>query len=173
MRSSAEADKLLTGFPGPVFMRPSRRKWLLILLGCAIFTAGSIWMVLEGKPIGWFPLIFFGLGSVTALALLLPGAGGLKLDANGFEITNLFQRKRTRWQDTSVFEPVRIPPANILLVVYDDAKLGASSMAQIASSIAGRNGALPDTYGLSANDLASLMTQWRERALSAAGKIEQ
>ena len=32
--------------------------------------------------------------------------------------------------------------------------------------IVGRNAALPDTYGLSADDLAQLMAQWRERALA-------
>ncbi len=32
-------------------------------------------------------------------------------------------------------------------------------------SIAGRNAIIPDTFGLSADDLASLMTQWRARAL--------
>jgi hypothetical protein len=33
-------------------------------------------------------------------------------------------------------------------------------------SLAGRNDYIPDTYGLSAEDLARLMNQWRERALT-------
>ena len=174
MRSSAEADKLLAGFPGPVFLRPSRRKWLRVLLGSAGFVAIGIWMVLQGQIWGWLCVIFFGLVSVTALTLLLlPGVAALTLDANGFEVIQYFRRQRTSWLNTSDFEPIKIPPANILLVGYDDATFGDSSIAKMNRSIAGRNAVIPDTFGLSADDLASLMTRWRERALSAAGKIEQ
>jgi hypothetical protein len=51
------------------------------------------------------------------------------------------------------------------MVVYDDTTQSTKSLARINIAIVGRNAGLPDTYGLSADDLARLMAQWRERAL--------
>ncbi len=119
---------MLAGFPGPVVLRPSRRKWLLILLGCAIFVAIGVLMVLQGQSLGWLPIIFFGIGAIVSSTLLLPGAAGLSLDANGFEATQYLRRHRTSWQNASNFVPIKIPPANVLFVGYDDASIedGAS-----------------------------------------------
>jgi len=103
---------------------------------------------------------------IVAAVAMLPGAGALTLDAEGFEARNLFRRHRSRWQDTSGFQAARIPPAQQKLVVYDDVTQSAKTLAQINVGIVGRNAALPDTYGLSADDLAQLMAQWRERALA-------
>ena len=98
-------------------------------------------------------------------AALLPGAGGLTLDREGFTVTNLFRSHRAHWLDTTGFMAVRIPPAHQKMVMYDDAKQSGRSLAQLNVAIAGRGAGLPDTYGLSADDLAHLMAQWRERAL--------
>ncbi|MGH6824118.1 hypothetical protein [Methyloceanibacter sp.] len=47
---------------------------------------------------------------------------------------------------------------------YDDVNV-SGKMADLNRSMAGRNAALPETYDLSAEDLAQLMNAWRERAL--------
>ncbi len=164
MQSPLDVDTLLASFPGPVVLRPSRRKWLLILAGCSIFTAMGIWMVIGGETRGWLALIFFGIGAVAACLLLLPGAAGLRLDADGFEVTQYFRRHGTSWQNASNFVPIKIPPANVLFVGYDDASVADGSVARMNRSIAGRDAAIPDTFGLSADDLARLMTQWRARS---------
>jgi len=155
----------LARFPGPVTLYPSRRKWLLIFAISALFTAGGTWMITSGDASGWFVVIFFGLGLIVAALAMLPGAGALMLDSDGFGVTNLFRHHRTHWQDTSGFAAARIPPARQPMVVYDDTTQSAKSLARINIAIVGRNAGLPDTYGLSAADLAQLMTQWRERAL--------
>jgi hypothetical protein len=164
--ASPAPDAILVRFPGPVTLYPSRRKWLLVFAGCAVFAVGGFWMIRDGDLRGWFVLIFFGLGVLVAAVAMLPGAGALTLDAEGFEATNLFRRHRTRWQDTTGFQAARIPPAQQKLVVYDDVTQSAKTLAQVNVGIVGRNAALPDTYGLSADDLAQLMAQWRERALA-------
>jgi hypothetical protein len=50
--------------------------------------------------------------------------------------------------------------------VYDDVNVSTKRIAKFNVGIVGRNAALPDTYGLSADNLAQLMVQWRERALA-------
>ena len=168
--SSEPADKsdaILPVFPGPLTLYPSRRKWLLVLLGCGVFDAGGFGMVAQAAPWGWYVLIVFALGTVIAAVALLPGAASLKLDREGFETTSLFRRRRTRWQDATGFEPASIPPSMLKMVVYDDINAAGRAVAGLSVAIAGRNAGLPDTYGLSAADLARLMTRWRERALAS------
>jgi hypothetical protein len=166
MSFDAGCDAMLMRFPGPVTLYPSRRKWTLVLMGCALFTACGVGMIVDKAPSGWLVLLFFLFGVIVAAMALLPGAGSLTLEGNSFEIKNLFRRQRVRWQDATGFKAAVIPPSRTKLVVFDD--LGAKDRHRIISilnaMIVGRNGALPDTYGFSADDLAYLMSQWRERA---------
>jgi hypothetical protein len=97
--------------------------------------------------------------------MLLPGAGGLTLDRNGFQVTSLFRSSSSRWQDVSGFEPASIPPSLQKLVVYDDVNVAGRKIANLNVALIGRNAALPDTYGLTADDLARLMMTWRDRAV--------
>ncbi len=167
--SESQVDAILSRrFPGPLTFYRSRKKWLLLLLIGGLFTAGGFWMVSDGASGGWFVLAFFACGSVVAATMLLPGAGALTLDGDGFQATTLFRRRRSRWRDVTGFEPVSIPPSTGKLVVYDDSNLTGGTMAKLSTAIAGRNAGLPDTYGLSAEDLARLMTLWRDRALAAS-----
>jgi hypothetical protein len=163
---------LLRRFPGPLTLYPSKTKWLLILLGCAVFTAGGIWMIRDHEASGWFVAGFFGLGSLTSIVVMLPGAGALTLDQKGFEVTNLFRRHQTRWADADGFDSSVIPPAHTSLVVYDDLTVMPGAMTGFNTAITGRNAALNDTYGLSADALAELMTAWRGRALTAGARTQ-
>jgi hypothetical protein len=167
MSSDPRADAILAKFPGPVTLSVSRRKWFLMLVGSGAFTAAGIAMASSNASTGWPGAIFFGLCTVVATVMLLPGAGMLRLDRDGFEVTSLFRRHRSRWPDTRGFESAAIPPSMIHRVVYDDANLSGKSIAWLNAMIAGHNAGLPDTFGLSsARDLADLMTRWRERALT-------
>jgi hypothetical protein len=40
--------------------------------------------------------VFFGLVALVAPVAMLPGAGGLVLDREGFDVTSLFRRYRVR-----------------------------------------------------------------------------
>jgi len=115
---------------------------------------------------GWPGVIFFGLGALIALGAMLPGSCALRLDRDGFEASSLFRRSRARWRDVSRFEGVRIPPANFKMVAFDDTNQQSGRMAAANVAVCGHNSGLPDTYGFSPDDLASLMTQWRARALT-------
>jgi hypothetical protein len=169
MPSAADASAVLSRFPGRVTLYPSRLKWLFVFAGGALFAVGGLWMIKTGDGWGWLVLIFFGLVAIVAVATMLPGAGGLTLDHDGFETTSLFRHHRTRWQDADGVQAARIPPARQKMVVYDDVGQSAKSIAKLNVGLVGRNSGLPDTYGLSADALAQLMMQWRERAQGRAG----
>jgi hypothetical protein len=172
MPSNSGLYAILMRFPGPVTLYPSRRKWALVLAGCGLFAAGGIWMIAGNAPWGWFVLIVFLIGAIVAAVALLPWAGALTLDGNGFVMTSLFRTQRIQWQDAEGFEAQVIPPALIKFVVFDQISATGRAISKFNATIAGRNGALPDTYGFSADDLASLMRQWRARALTASGAAQ-
>jgi hypothetical protein len=161
--SDSEADLILARFPGPVTLYPSRKKWLLLLLGGCLFTFGGFWMVSDAEPWGWFVLLFFAAGTIVSVVMLLPGASGVTLDVDGFLVTSLYRRHRSRWRDVTGFVPVSIPYSRQKLVAFDDATI-TGGIAKMSVDISGHNAALPDTYGLSVDDLAQLMTHWRDRA---------
>ena len=165
---STDVAEILSRFPGPVTLRPSRTRWLLVLAIGLLFAVGGVWMIQDGEWMGWYVLVFFGLVALIAAVAMLPGAGGLILDREGFDVTSLFRRYRIRWQDTADFAAVSIPPAHQKMVGYNynDLKRSSSRLAKMNVAIVGRDAAIPDTYGLSADALAQLMAQWRARALA-------
>jgi hypothetical protein len=162
-----QSNAVLQEFPGPLTLYPSTRRWVTILLACLLFDAGGLWMIAQSAPGGWYVLIVFALFTIIAAAMLLPRAASLQLDRDGFETTSLFRRHRTFWQDVTGFEPVAIPPAMHRVVAYDNVKGARSALAKLNVAIAGHNAALPETYGLSAEELCAVMAQWRERALAS------
>ena len=119
--SSAPAA-ILSRFPGPVVLVPSRRKWLFVLGGSLAFVAIGLWVRHDDPLWGWLGVGFFGIAALVGALMLLPGAGGLRLDSDGFEMTNLFRRHRCRWTEVSEFEVVRLPPSRQKMVVFDDAR---------------------------------------------------
>jgi len=148
--------------------------------GSALFTAGGVWMIFDAassdlyhRTIGILTVIFFGVGILISVIQLLPGAGWLRLDENGFEATSFFfRRQRYRWTDSSDFSDFSdfsawgIPLA---IVVFRALKRGPGVLKKVSASVTGgRNCSLPDTYGMRACDLARLMTAWQKLALAAA-----
>ena len=165
---SEQPAAILARFPGPVVLTPSRLKFLWVLLGGVVLGFGGVIMIRQDKPLGWLVFGFFALVALVGAVMLLPGAGRLLLDAEGFEVTSLFRKHRCRWVDVSAFEVTRLPPANQKMVVFDDARSKDSALAKVSRSLAGRSGGLPDSFSLSYEDLAEVMNRWRARATARA-----
>jgi hypothetical protein len=156
-----DTEAMLQRFPGPATLYPSRAKWLAVLMACAAFVGIGAFMIWAGWTLtGGLFVGFFSAGVLVALALMLPGASSLTLDGQGFEVVHLYQRIKARWQDVDGFKP-----SDVGGVVYDDATKKDSAAGRVSASITGRNTSLSDTYGMAAEDLAQVLTRWRERAL--------
>ena len=111
MPSQDKTGAILSRFPGPVTLYPSRTKSILILLGCTVFVAGGLFAMQGNTFMRWGAVAFFGTGMAVAIAGLLPGASQLKLDREGFEFTAMFRRHSVRWQAATGFEAMTIPPS--------------------------------------------------------------
>jgi len=135
---------------------------MLTSLGLADSPAGAV------SGLGWVTVAFFGAGSVVLLASWLPGGSGLTLDADGFLVRNLFRRYRYLWRDTASFAVVEVSRQKI--VGFNDVATTGGALGTANVALTGRNSAVPNVYALSTEDLARLMSLWRERAIAASAE---
>jgi hypothetical protein len=116
-------------------------------------------------------VMFYG-AFLAATSMLVPDAGSLVLDDEGFWIKGCLDKKhRKMWVETSNF---RTEPhaAFWTAVIYDNAAQTRSKVGIIltalcppGSLVRRQTSVLKDVYDLTPETLALLMTQWRERAL--------
>lgn len=125
-------------------------------------------MVACHEPKGWLVAGFFGVCLCVLFVNALPSASHLRLDASGFEVRSLFRAKAYRWSDIESFGVARI--GGTVSVVFTRRPTGSSPPA-MGFRLSRADGALPDRYGMSAEELSLLLEAWRTgnpRALGAA-----
>jgi hypothetical protein len=162
------AAPIIARYPGPVTLLPQRRRWQIVLAFNAVFIALGFIMMLQGQRLGIYVVLAFAAIAFIPAMVALPGAAKLALDRDGFTATSLYRGKHTRWTDVSEFQIAQMSRGGHRIVVYDDASLTEGSHLMSGSQIAGRNSALPDTYGLTAEELAKVLNHWRMQALEGA-----
>jgi hypothetical protein len=172
--SDSPVDAVVSRFSQPVTLSPSLAKWALPAALSMLLTIGCLLMANGNAPASWaWPVsIFFGIGTLLFVLQLVPGAGSLTLDADGFE-TRLFYffRNRSRWKNVAhikVATPaLPLASAKVKFVWFNDSRWNGRWFTPKESSVSGYDAGLGDTYGLSAEALADLMNRWREQALAA------
>lgn len=148
--------------PAVELLRPSPWKMLALLA----ISAGCVWIAVglaDRNPlIGWLGGGFFGLCALVALVALLPGANHLRLDANGIELRSLFRVTRWSWRDVVRFGPARVGLHTVVGIDFADHVDAAARLRRVNRGLTGFDGALPDTYGQRAVDLAAKLETWRQ-----------
>jgi hypothetical protein len=131
-------------------------------------TASGVWVITDGQWFGLIPTIFFGLGLLVALILLLPNSSFLELDSDGFVVRNLFRDSRLSWAHVDGFEVRRIGIRKMVTLTCVPSYSPLARARTMMRTVAGSDGALPDTYGMSAEDLAHIMNERLELHRQAA-----
>lgn len=154
----------------PATLVPSRKQWWVIVIGAGIFFVISLLAVgFSGDPAALIVTAFAGFWAVLGAIMLAPGANSLRLDENGFEIEHLFRRKKYRWGDVNDFAVRRVGEFNQEVVSFEaGAEANLSLWQRINGALIGKSGCLPNTYGMAAEDLAKLMTAWKNSVKDAA-----
>jgi hypothetical protein len=156
----------------PQVLRPSKRRMLTWVGVCLAFVAAGAFLTTTGEFVwGVAAVGFFGLGAIVLGITLLPGASFLKLEREGFEVRSLYRSGSYRWSDVQEFRPVAIPPSGVMLAGFDFSPNARPAAAWLSSSVAGVEGCLPDTYGLSAEELAGVMEAWRTRHTESPSQL--
>ena len=146
----------------PLTLYPKRSSAILLFFVSSIFVATGIWMGVSGDWFGFVGAAFFGLGIPAAVVKLIPGSTSLLIDSDGITFTNLFRKTSLRWSVFDEFFVVTMWQAGLKVQqmvgfnfapAYDRAKLGRA----VAKALGNCEGALPDTYGKKAEELAAIL----------------
>jgi hypothetical protein len=147
----------------PTTLRPGRTKTAGRCLACLIFVVIGIAMVRTGEPAGYFCGGFFALCLPVFAIQFHPGAAYLRLAPEGFTFCSLFRSHTVRWTDVCEFGAVTIGGNRMVAWNFAPEYTPPGRVRRISKSLYGYEAALPDTYGLKAQELAELMEGLRQR----------
>jgi hypothetical protein len=170
-----EVRDIVTKFPGPITLLPSRLKyWFMIVLGVGMTAASVLASFLclsrlragiEGAGVAAVLVIlgtaFFGIATVVFVILLRRGS--LRLDEDGFEVTGLV-RKRFRWREVSGFDVFYFRGNSLVMFKTTNPRRNILEKFN-AVLTGGRNEGIPADYELAAEKLVQLLTAWRNLAV--------
>jgi hypothetical protein len=147
-----------------LILRPKKSPAIWLLLGCGTFVAGGLWMAQENGWIGYLCAGFFALGIPVAVVQLLPGSTYLRIADDGLSFANMFRVTTIPWNVIDQFFVVGVKQTGMtvhkmvafnFVPSYDRARLGR----RVNSAIAKCEGALPDTCGQKAEELAEILNR--------------
>lgn len=173
---TAPSDPTGTATASSLTLRPRAwRKWAVAAISL-FFTAAGVFMIREHEPSAWFVTVFFALCSLSALFLMGPEGNALVIEADGLTCVSPFRTFRIPWSDVTEFGVYGVPPFGLTKFVGMNFRPGYASaeeegggrlpqgMRGLNAAICGFEGALPETYGLSADALARLLEERRRAA---------
>ncbi|MDP6390859.1 MAG: hypothetical protein QF654_13270 [Alphaproteobacteria bacterium] len=136
-------------------IRPSLARTLAVAFGGVIFAAIVLDFAAKGEGSVFPAYLAAGvliIGAIMAMGQHLPGASGLSLNAEGFEIRELYSVKRYPWSEVTEFTIKRRvlgKAVEFAHVPQDGGKVEARS--------------LPTGYSINPYRLLQLMNEWRDR----------
>lgn len=158
--------------PACLILHPRRQKLLLLLAMSLAFVAAGVMMIRDERPMGWFSAGFFGLCSLVFLIQLHPRASFLKLERNGFTFCALFRSHTVRWEDVREFDVTQVVLNRMVGWNFVHGYRPAEKTRALSHSMSGYESALPDTYGLKAEELAQIMEHWRANSQNSPIQAE-
>lgn len=141
----------------PRTLRPARWKTVLFLLVCLAFAGVGIAMIGDGRAVGYFCAIVFGLGAAVFAVQLHPRAAYLRLERDGFTFCSLFRAHQVRWAHVEGFALIRVGPNRMIGWNFRAGHVPKGRTVGYASALSGYQAALPDTYGMKGEELVWLL----------------
>lgn len=177
-------SSLLAQFPGPLVLRPSKGKWLILLVASTMLTVGLIGQSVSSRTTNisdWIGVAFFGLCTFGFAYMIGFANFEMILDENGFGWRGGRLSERWRWSEVADFAVVEyasgVQGSSLRKRVGFNDRRPDQTMSQrlgasISEAMTGRDRFLPDPYGSSSfglpmEELARLMSQWQERAITS------
>lgn len=145
-------------------LKPKRLKTIGLLLISILFVILGIFLIENNSFQRWLGIIFFGICMIVFLIQLIPNSSYLKLTKNGFEIRNLFKSNYTKWSDVETFKTGYIRHSEMVMFDFSKEHNKHNIGKKIAKFLASNEGALPNTYGMKATELAELMNKWKSES---------
>jgi hypothetical protein len=118
----------------------------------------------------WLVALIGVAWTFKTLTRALDRSACLRLTPRGFAVHERWSVLAFSWDEIKNFEVGN--RGRSVLFNYADSGETASGARRVAHFLAGGDGALPDTYGMGAAELASLMESWRRRFGSSVNREE-
>ena len=142
----------------------SKKKAALLLLISTIFVLIGLLMISEGKWFGWVAVGFFGLGIPVSLFMLKRGTTYLRLDKNGIEIKPSFKPMALiKWRDVDGFYIGKIYGNKMIGITYSRFYNKQTAARKIAVALADMEGAIPDHFKSSPEDICEKLNLWKQK----------
>jgi len=150
-------------------LKPGPWKHLALFMTSVAFVVVAVLLGPKHPLLAWLTGILFGLGAIVALVTVLPGSSFLRLEPERMTVCSLYRTWHIPWSDIDSFFVASVGGRQMVCWRYAPGFFGQQRGRAISRTVAGVEAALPDTYGKSAIELATLLNQWRAGVRSAAG----
>ena len=149
-----------------ITLYPSKLRWIIVGITCGLFLSLSMSLLEQGYSTGaLIMLVISGIGLLMAFFQLFTWVSFLRLDADGFECCSFGTSFERSWCEVSDFT-VSMQSTGLLnineMVVFNDEPSEDHMLAGLSRLLVRRTGGLPDTYGMKADALAEMMTQYKQ-----------
>ncbi len=141
----------------------SRKKATLALFLSIGFVVLGLFMISEGKWFGWLTVGFFGLGIPASLFMLGPNGIFLKLDKSGIEMRTAFKPTKLKWADVESFYVGKIYNNKMIGISYSSSFKKMETGRNVASVLSGMEGALPNSFKNSPEEICEKLNLWKKR----------
>lgn len=140
----------------PLTLRPGKLKNIILILISSGFIFMGITLIERNLWIAILTIFLFGISLIVFSINLIPNTSYLKIDERGLEMKSLFRTTFIPWQVVSGFTTKQIFVNKLVMFDIDEKFLKLSK-------IKSKQGAFPDTYGISAKKLAALLNDYKEK----------
>jgi len=141
---------------------PKKSTAVLMLLICGAFVGIGIGLGLTSDWFGFLSTAFFALCIPIAIIQMLPGSAFLEVDESGMTFTHWYRKTHIPWNIVDHFSVIVTTHNGLttnemvgitFIASYDRARLAR----RVTKAMMHCEGALPDTYGKKACDLADYL----------------
>jgi hypothetical protein len=129
---------------------------MLVVLMTVVLTPG--WVI---TPLHWVLILLFGILAVLFIAQMLPNSSYLLLKEDGFTLCSLYRKWGLNWSDIEEFRVGVLAETDVVAFNFSSTYNRRQKVRKITKSMNGFEMALTDTYGMSAEELARLMNNWK------------
>jgi len=164
---SEQLDGEGSPLPDRMELKPNRLSWFFMFLISAGFVGIAIWLGPEEDPtLFWFGGGFFLICALVSTPLMLGVGSRLILERESFTCRTLFRSFTRKWSECSEFHPIHVGTRRFVGFTAQRDEAAHPNLAAANRALLGAAGALPETFGISAEELADLMNRFRVRALA-------
>lgn len=155
----------------PITLRPRRWKTVLMLLVSLGFVSLGTVLNRDGRLAGWLATGFFALCAVVFAIQIHPCSSFLLLEKDGFTVCPLFRSQKLGWDRVREFGVAEVGLSRLVGWNFVAGPSQAPQMRAVSKKLAGYEGVLPDTYGMTAGQLAEIMETRRMAAVGVGAAV--